>query len=158
MNGNIDLSLLRTLTENPEFMQKAMSMASALSASGIFSQMTEGQSQTNDRQEPPNLFSSPGGASPAAGGFSPAAGGMGDALSLLAGAMGGSSQSPSQNKETGGEKKDEKAGHKDRIRLLEAMRPFVPPERRDKLDFIIKLLGLMQIANQLGLKNILEGR
>ncbi len=158
MNGNLDLGFLRTLTENPEFMQKAISMASALSSSGIFSQAFEGSSQKSDaRQErvDKGAFSFSESDTPSPSG----SGNLGDVLSLLSGAAGGSQPKAQQNqseaKESG---ENKKADHKDRIRLLEAMRPFVPPERRDKLDFIIKLLGLMQIANQLGLKNILEGR
>lgn len=37
----------------------------------------------------------------------------------------------------------------DRIRLLEAMRPFLADEKRDKLDVVIKIIGLADAAGGL---------
>jgi hypothetical protein len=37
----------------------------------------------------------------------------------------------------------------DRIRLLEAMRPFLSCEKRDKLDVVIKIIGLVDAAGGL---------
>ena len=37
----------------------------------------------------------------------------------------------------------------DRIRLLEAMRPFLSDEKRDKLDVVIKIIGLADAAGGL---------
>ncbi len=42
-------------------------------------------------------------------------------------------------------------GHTDRIRLLQSLRPFLPEEKRDKIDFLIKLLGLLEAAEGMGL-------
>lgn len=42
-------------------------------------------------------------------------------------------------------------GHTERIRLLQSLRPFLPCDKQEKIDFIIKLLGLLEAAERMGL-------
>jgi hypothetical protein len=41
--------------------------------------------------------------------------------------------------------------HNDRIHLLQSICPFLPEEKREKVQFLIKLLGLLSAAEQMGL-------
>ena len=132
MNNGFDIGNLQRLTEDPEFMSKAMNIASMLSKTDMFKNL--GSIQNSDgfngtlngfqtESSHPQANSLPGFSAPE------------------------NSARTSPNRPSG--------THEQRIKLLEAMRPFVPEDRRNKIDFIIKLLGLMQVANELGLKNIL---
>lgn len=42
-------------------------------------------------------------------------------------------------------------GHTERIRLLQSLRPFLPCDKQEKIDFVIKLLGLLEAAERMGL-------
>lgn len=42
-------------------------------------------------------------------------------------------------------------GHAERIRLLQSLRPFLPCDKQEKIDFVIKLLGLLDAAERMGL-------
>ncbi len=154
MNSQLDLGFLKTLTENPEFLQKAMNIASTLSSSGMLQNLM-GQSPT-----PAQGAVSPN--SPAHGNEGSAM--LGDIMKLLSnGSQGQSAQNtpsapnPQASPLQKPQKPHSSACHSDRIRLLEAMRPFVPEERREKLDFIIRLMGLIKLADNLGLSHILGG-
>ena len=151
MNSQGDLGILKVLTENPELMQKAMSIASSLASSGALSGLgllgndQSNQPKQNASSQAPNV---------------------GD-LSAIFGALGANTsqnaQKPIPIQETKNDQEKEnghehKTSHRDRIKLLEAMRPFVPVEKREKLEFVIRLLGLIQVADQLGIKNMIEGR
>jgi|GEM_PF-792553 len=141
MNNGLDLSVLQKLTEDPELMSKAMSMASMLAKSDMFKNLgasAPGEDRFNGalaREDGPREQDN-----------RPANGIPG----MLEGRPDGR---PSGGKQSGG--KHIPGTHEQRIKLLEAMRPFVPEDRRTKIDFIIKLLGLLQVANDLGLKNLL---
>lgn len=51
------------------------------------------------------------------------------------------------NREQGGSH----VGHAERIRLLQSLRPFLPYDKQEKIDFVIKLLGLLDAAERMGL-------
>lgn len=42
-------------------------------------------------------------------------------------------------------------GHAERIRLLQSLRPFLPDDKQEKIDFVVKLLGLLEAAERMGL-------
>lgn len=132
MNNGFDIGSLQRLTEDPEFMSKAMNIASMLSKTDMFKNL--GNTQNSDGYDGTLNRASD------AGGFPQA-----NSLPGLAAPDNKLRDAPKRPSGT----------HDQRIKLLEAMRPFVPDDRRNKIDFIIKLLGLMQVANELGLKNIL---
>ena len=132
MNNGFDIANLQRLTEDPEFMSKAMNIASMLSKTDMFKNLGNMQNngdfngtlnRVQTENDPLQTSSLPGFSTPE------------NSMRTSAGRPSGT--------------------HEQRIKLLEAMRPFVPEDRRNKIDFIIKLLGLMQVANELGLKNIL---
>ena len=163
MDNGFDLSMLQKLTSDPELMSRAISMAQTLAKSDAFKKMMNGSAD-------PSGEVGPGYAGNTGGGFSPqsaqsAHGGTGEScglgglggLSGLGGLFGDAPAPLPESRDGEKSKKGFSSGtHEQRIKLLEAMRPFVPEDRRTKIDFIIKLLGLMQVANQLGLKNILQ--
>ena len=159
MNTQTDLSFLNVLTENPEFMQKALSIASSLASSGVLSNLNPSGANQQSFTPPGNAYSQGVGSSDKAP----------DISALLSSAFGQSAAGAadgqnhnhaqhSEKPEDGDRQKTSRAGHAERIRLLEAMRPFVPDDRKDKLDFIIRLIGLIQIADKLGLKHVIGGR
>ena len=43
-------------------------------------------------------------------------------------------------------------------RLLQALQPYLGKERRERVDFILKLLQLMELAGQIGLQNLFTGK
>ena len=49
------------------------------------------------------------------------------------------------------------ASMNDRVALLRAMRPFLPPERAQKLDSIIRLMGIIGVLEK-SLPKLLDGR
>jgi len=177
MNGQPDVNLFRLLTENPEFMQKAISIASSLASSGILS----GQfGQTGTGNQPSQSPSSYNNSPPSQSGYENRTGEVNPLANIVQGLdlsslLSGADQSASREKEGhqgdgSAQSRNEKppsakegsafakASHAERIRLLEAMRPFVPEHRREKLDFVIRLMGLIEVADKLGLKNIIGGR
>ncbi|MGM9680979.1 MAG: hypothetical protein ACI3XR_05685 [Eubacteriales bacterium] len=46
-----------------------------------------------------------------------------------------------------------KIGHKERTALLEAMRPFISPDKKDRLELLIRLLEVMELAEGMGGKS-----
>lgn len=172
MNGQaFDPEALRRLTEDPEMMSRAMSVASALASSGMLGNLAGalGASGIN-----PGPGVSPGGQSANGSGRGERQDGYYEESDPEVSPQGGSGSRygvPSKageregaDRESGGRERQApgrpgilRGGtHEQRIKLLEAMRPFVPEDKRAKIDFIIRLLGLMQVADQLGLKNILQ--
>ena len=139
MNNGFDISILQRLTEDPEMMSKAMQMASMLAGSDMFKNLGANLGASNGGERFEGTLSRIE--------DEPAHGdGQGGIPEGLTGGGPGGRQS------TG---KRMPGTHEQRIKLLEAMRPFVPEDRRSKIDFIIKLLGLLHVANELGLKNLL---
>ena len=132
MNNGFDIGNLQRLTEDPEFMSKAMNIASMLSKTDMFKNL--GSMQNSDDLSGTLSRMQTESSTQQAGGL--------PGFAAPENNVRASSGRPSGT-------------HEQRIQLLEAMRPFVPEDRRNKIDFIIKLLGLMQVANELGLKNIL---
>lgn len=111
--------LLKKLTENPEMLSKAMSMASALASSGALSGFMNSNTQDNTRKKecdgeptPPPKAACP---------------------------------SPETK-----HKPEERDRYRERIALLEAMRPFISAEKKDRLELLIRLLGVMELADGMG--------
>lgn len=153
--------LLSNLMEHPEMLQKAMGIASSLASSGILNGLMNtpadsGQSAASNEAR----GNAPSG--------SPDLSSIGN---LLAGLMGSDSK-PSDRAEPHrlpnesdrqNERPNDRAehcperrrsshiGHNERIRLLQSLRPFLPCDKQEKIDFVIKLLGLLEAAEQMGL-------
>ena len=111
--------LLKKLTENPEMLSKAMSMASALASSGALSGFMNSNTQDNTPKKecdgeppPPPKAECP----------------------------------PPETKC----KPKERDRYRERIALLEAMRPFISAEKKDRLELLIRLLGVMELADGMG--------
>lgn len=141
--------LLSALTANPQMLKDAMQMASALASSGMLNGLFQKESppEAKETVEPQK--------------------GSGDFANLLSGLLAGQSGGDSHSRETNAqaEHRTDKASdhggtvdrarqnrpcHNDRIQLLRSLRPFLPEEKRDKIDFLIQLLGLLNAAEQLG--------
>lgn len=131
MNGNIsnmgDMGpMLSKLLEDPQSLGKVMNIASALSSSGALSGLSFGN---GGEKENGRIYS--------------------DAQN----AHSESAAKQTYTEVNQGENSNRKQGHKirpcDRIRLLEAMRPFLSDDKRDKLEVVIKILGLADAAGGL---------
>ncbi len=143
MNGNIgnmgDMgSVLSKLLEDPESLGKVMNIASALSSSGALSGLSLGNAGLNSINNDDGSFQ--------------------NEESNKRAITGDHMQTDERTKQTYQEMKHDgnsnrKQGHKirscDRIRLLEAMRPFLSEDKRDKLEVVIKILGLADAAGGL---------
>lgn len=141
--------LLSSLASNPDLLKNAMQMASALASSGALD----------------GLFGKGNGADSTAP--SPSAG-RADFSSLLSGLSGGKSpetpkaeakeafvNAPSPSHESPRPlKKPSPPCHNDRVQLLRAVRPFLPEDKREKIDFIVQLLGLLHTAEEMGLRKL----
>ncbi len=148
--------LLKKVMENPELLSGAMSMASALASSGALNGLLG--KKPEERKEDEGSGNSQG--QPLAGlaGISGLSG-----LSGLMSALGGSTKPQNATPESEPEHPStpttahppsagaRRVGHKERIALLEAMRPFISPEKKDRLELLIRLLGVMEIAEGMGL-------
>lgn len=159
-NGNAFAGdLLAGLAANPELLKNAMQMASALASSGMLNGLLGG----SGGGEAPSA--SPKNTPPTGSGQT--SGGIAD---LLAGLMGqsNSTASPSDRQTGGGstaqskqERESDHQGqelrrppapsHNDRIHLLQSICPFLSEEKREKVQFLIKLLGLLSAAEQMGI-------
>ncbi len=145
--------LLSSLAANPDLLKNAMQMASVLASSGalggLFGVPTGEPSPSSSPQFTP----------PSQGGLN-ANSGIAD---LLAGLMGsaesppGTSTPPSptpqkaEAEQVQERKRPPAPSHNDRIHLLQSICPFLPEEKREKVQFLIKLLGLLSAAEQMGL-------
>ena len=144
--------LFSSLASNPELLKNAMQMASALASSGVLDGLF-GKGADENREAP----SAP----------HPSAAGN-DFSTLLSGLSGGRSPEPPKaearevfsnaRKETKEAprplKKPTPPCHNDRVQLLRAVRPFLPEDKREKIDFLVQLLGLLHTAEELGLRKL----
>ncbi|MGM9636472.1 MAG: hypothetical protein ACI3YK_00640 [Eubacteriales bacterium] len=133
--------LLKKVMENPELLSGAMNMASVLASSGalnnLFPKKTDEMSQ---RQEPIRDW-------------------QGDPEPHGTRQIPCDRLPPSEDREEC--KKEcppkpphrQKIGHKERIALLEAMRPFISPDKKDRLELLIRLLEVMELAEGMGGKS-----
>lgn len=124
MNQNIgntgDMSeMLAKMLSDPEALGKVMNIASTLSASGAFSGISLGGDTS--REEKPRVSDN-------------------EIKQTVA---------PTYDKEEKHIPHRPQIRQCDRIRLLEAMRPFLGEDKRDKLDVVIKILGLAEAAGGL---------
>lgn len=121
--------LLKKVMENPELLSGAMNMASMLASSGALNNLSA-------------LFPKKEGTEGPSEPFRPA-----DSTRLDSGSRPGEgappqSPNPSPNPSHG----MPRVGHKERIALLEAIRPFISPDKKDRLELLIRLLGVMELA------------
>ena len=133
--------LLSSLASNPDLLKNAMQMASALASSGaldgLFGKGADGAAPTSGKD------------------FSSLLSGMGQG-------KGEESQKPApadhfrppSPEPRPPMKRPEPPCHNDRIQLLRAVRPFLPEEKREKIDFLVQLLGLLHTAEELGLRKL----
>lgn len=151
--------LLSTLTANPQMLKDAMQMASALASSGMLNGLfsKENPSESRETGGKPNDSAKE----------------SGDFATLLSGILSGQSESFAHDRRDSNPQAAHRAEysqsasadrggaiertrkpppcHNDRIQLLRSLRPFLPEEKRDKIDFLIQLLGLLNAAGQMGL-------
>jgi hypothetical protein len=109
--------MVKKISENPEMLQKALGMASALASSGALNGLLSGTSKQETSVpplQPPPLTSDVPPEIP-------------------------------EKSSTG------KPSSKDRIALLEAVRPFISAERRGNLDLLIRLISFLDLAESMGL-------
>ena len=139
--------LLSSLASNPDLLKNAMQMASALASSGVLDGLF-GKGGGENTQHPPSPPS-----------------GTGDFASLLAGLGGnnaslppkeevGHSSPPSPKEVAHPQKRPSPPCHKDRVQLLRSVRPFLPDDKREKIDFLVQLLELLHTAEELGLRKL----
>lgn len=137
--------LLSSLASNPDLLKNAMQMASALASSGVLDGIL-GKGNNENNQSPPSPSS-----------------GTGDFSSLLAG-LGGNFSPPKQDPQPPSPpsakemaqptKRSTPPCHKDRVQLLKSVRPFLPDDKREKIDFLVQLLELLHTAEELGLRKL----
>ena len=139
--------LLSSLASNPDLLKNAMQMASALASSGVLDGFL-GKGGSENSQRPPSTPS-----------------GTGDFASLLAGLGGNNAPpppkenavhpSPQPPREVAHPpKRPNPPCHNDRVQLLKSLRPFLPEDKREKIDFLVQLLGLLHTAEELGLRKL----
>lgn len=147
--------LLSGIMEHPEMLQKAMSIASSLASSGILNDLMKTPAEENPSDSTHRPDASSGSTS------SPS---INDLLSGMLEKDRRPSEDSRQPPQHMPEREEKTAphtpsphpnpprvGHTERIRLLQSLRPFLPSDQQEKIDFIIKLLGLLEAAERMGL-------
>lgn len=166
--------LLSNLAANPDLLKNAMQMASALASSGMLNGLFGGASPSQETQGTAPMGAATGAAASAPTSANPSSGGFADLLAGLLGQSGSAfaessartaqNAAPAENSADSGKsstvfaenhgqerKKVPAPSHNDRIHLLQSICPFLPDEKREKVQFLIKLLGLLSAAEQMGL-------
>jgi hypothetical protein len=145
MNGNIgnmgDMgSMIAKMLEDPEALGRVMSLAGTLSSSGLLGGLSLG----DNAQE---------GSAPEQKSFQETNSNVNDSSKYevkktAPNLFESNTQKNHENHENHGHS-PRRIKSSDRIRLLEAMRPFLTEEKRDKLDVVIKIIGLADAAGGL---------
>ncbi len=137
--------LLSSLASNPELLKNAMQMASALASSGVLDGILGKGTQAN----PSDPSSKP------ESDFSAVLAGLGSEKTQESPPTPPAHPTPSQPKDPRPQtKRSTPPCHNDRIQLLRSVRPFLPEDKREKIDFLIQLLGLLHTAEELGLRKL----
>ena len=148
MNGNIsnmgDMgSVIAKMLEDPEALGKVMSLAGTLSSSGLLGGLGIGDNSDNSSEPKQQAFQETGNTVNEGSKY--------EIKNTASDPIGSNIPKKHENHEN-----HENHGHSyrkikscDRIRLLEAMRPFLSDEKRDKLDIVIKIIGLADAAGGL---------
>ena len=147
MNAGFNPSdLLSGLAANPELLKNAMQMASALASSGAL----DGLFGKGD--------AAPTAPQPAEAAPALKTGGLAELLGSLGGAAPPpAAKEPSEGAFSKAEPPKSEAHrppapcHQDRVRLLQAICPFLPEPKREKVHFLIKVLEIFSTAEQMGL-------
>ncbi len=130
MNANIENSgdmgaAIAKMLEDPESLGRIMSLAGTLSSSGILSGLGQSDSAFENKGENQEENRN----------FTPK--------------ESEKSEKTRSYEREGDTRKPQRVRTCDRIRLLEAMRPFLSDARRDKLELVIKIIGLADVAGGL---------
>ncbi len=125
--------LLSGLAQNPELLKNAMQMASALASSGALNGLLGGAGTSPSKDASPQ----PGG-------------GLADLLSGL-----GTAVRPPAPPEPPAPPPPAGPCHADRVRLLQAICPFLPGNKREKVQTLIQLLNILHSAEQMGLGKLI---
>lgn len=171
-------NILNSLMEHPEMLQKAMNLAGTLASSGILDNLINTPTDGAESAPSPDRFAPPTNASPDLSSIGNLLSGlMGSVGGHEAKDNGAKSGEQKQNigfdrSNEGGSRPSEDfssdkqqarlpdrsshhnsphIGHTERIRLLQSLRPFLPYDKQEKIDFVIKLLGLLEAAEHMGL-------
>ncbi len=146
MNGNIsnmgDMgSVIAKMLEDPEALGKVMSLAGTLSSSGLLGGLGIGDNSDNSSEPKQQAFQETSNT-------------VNESSNKYE--VKNTASNPLESNIPKNRENHENHGHSyrkikscDRIRLLEAMRPFLSDEKRDKLDVVIKIIGLADAAGGL---------
>lgn len=113
--------LLKGISENPEMLSKAMNIASMLASSGALDSMM-GKVPKENPTVPPLQTSSEEKTD-----------------------RSDRSDRSDTTKKAVTEGAGKKGGYRERIALLEAMRPFISDTKKDRLELLIRILGVMEL-------------
>ena len=145
MNGNISKmgdmgSVIAKMLEDPEALGKVMSLAGTLSSSGLLGGLGIGDNSESRSEPKQQAFQETNNTAHDGSKYE----------------VKKTTQNPLESSLPKNHENHENHGHSyrkikscDRIRLLEAMRPFLSDEKRDKLDVVIKIIGLADAAGGL---------
>lgn len=175
--NTLDLGgLLNSLIEHPEMLQKAMNLANTLASSGMLDGLMNGSAEGGQSAASSDTYKAPQNTSPDLSAIGNLLTGlMNDRPSQekRQNEHAGQSNNPPNARafdkndlfspaQTAGEKEKDRQnqashresphiGHAERIRLLQSLRPFLPADKQEKIDFVIKLLGLLEAAERMGI-------
>ena len=134
-------SVIAKMLEDPEALGKVMSLAGTLSSSGLLGGLGIGDN-SESRSEPKQQA------------FQETSNSVNESSNKYE--VKKTAQNPLESSLPKNHENHENHGHSyrkikscDRIRLLEAMRPFLSDDKRDKLDVVIKIIGLADAAGGL---------
>ena len=142
MNGNIgnmgDMgSMIAKMLEDPEALGKVMSLAGTLSSSGLLSGLGMGDNAQESVAAEQKSFQETSNTASDSSKYEVKKAPPSQTVGNL----------PKSHENHGHSYRKIKSS--DRIRLLEAMRPFLSDDKRDKLDVVIKIIGLADAAGGL---------
>lgn len=125
--------LLKKVMENPELLSGAMNMASVLASSGALNNLFAKKTDEMPPQSDPIRDWQPN---------SP--------RQVPCDRQGQSEDRREEGRRECPPQSRPKIGHKERTALLEAMRPFISPDKKDRLELLIRLLEIMELAGEMG--------
>lgn len=137
--------LLSSLAANPDLLKNAMQMASALASSGMLDGILGKGNESTPSPSAPDSETD----------FSAFFSEQGSKKNPEPPPTPHSPTEPSQPRDPRPTvKRSTPPCHNDRIQLLRSVRPFLPEDKREKIDFLVQLLGLIHTAEELGLRKL----